>query len=197
MFEIVREMAGTGYNHIASVKETRPTPEAYPHYAGNYRGTPLPCLEAAEVGIPSDPLVGIPAREVHAAIDHLGRQLDTWVAWVDAKTRTPVERMRAAAAVAAEVFQRFLTIHPYLNGNGHVARFCVWAILIKFGYWPWHFCIEPRPGLPNYGEAIAQHRRGSPDALEMLILSCLRPGLARQAAPSPASPPSPASEGIT
>jgi Fic family protein len=75
--------------------------------------------------------------------------------------------------VACMVFELFLRIHPYANGNGHAARFCTWAILGAFGYWPERWPIEPRPPDPPYTQLLVDYRNGNRVPLERYLLSCI------------------------
>jgi hypothetical protein len=77
-------------------------------------------------------------------------------------------------AVAARAFQEFLTVHPYADGNGHMGRFIVWVVLMRYGYRPTRWTIEPRPSVAGYGQAISRARRGGPQALEAVILDALK-----------------------
>ena len=83
------------------------------------------------------------------------------------------EKLYNAVVIAARAFQELLTIHPYANGNGHVARFLVWLLLGRYGYWPNSWTIDPRPNVLNYSAAISGHRRGNPVLLERLILEAV------------------------
>lgn len=82
----------------------------------------------------------------------------------------PHERLVAAVALACQVFELVLRIHPYVNGNGHVARFVLLAILGRYGYWPRALTIDPRPGHPGYLAMIIAYRDGDPRPLEEFIL---------------------------
>lgn len=76
-------------------------------------------------------------------------------------------------ALASRVFEALLRIHPYVNGNGHIARLIVWCILGRYGYWPLRWTIDPRPTFPEYTVAIKEYRSGNPDMLERMIMQCL------------------------
>jgi Fic family protein len=85
----------------------------------------------------------------------------------------PEEKLTYAITFACRVFEEFLRIHPYANGNGHIARFLIWVILGYCGYWPNNWRIEPRPN-PPYNDLIVEYRNGNCEPLEKLILSSLR-----------------------
>ena len=82
----------------------------------------------------------------------------------------PPERLVAAVVLACQVFELVLRIHPYVNGNWHVARFVLLAILGRYGYWPRDLTIDPRPGYPDYLAMIIAYRDGNPRPLEEFIL---------------------------
>jgi Fic family protein len=73
--------------------------------------------------------------------------------------------------IASAFFVRFLTVHPYINGNGHLARAIVIAILARYRIFPRNWRVEPRPDEPDYTNAIVNHRNGHPTELVKFILS--------------------------
>jgi hypothetical protein len=154
-------------------------PDGHEYYAGHYRGSAFQCLEGYEVGVDGDPLVGSPPHAVLFHMDLLATTLRSAIGFLDqaadpmAAGTSAEEHLLTTVAVAARLFRDFLTIHPYANGNGHIARVLVWLVLIRFGYWPRKWTIEPRPPVSNYGAAISNARRGDPEALERLILESL------------------------
>ena len=74
---------------------------------------------------------------------------------------------------ACRVFEIFLRVHPYANGNGHVARFLIWSILGRYDYWPQQWPIEPRPPDPPDSQLIVEYRNGNPEPLEQYVLQCI------------------------
>ena len=67
----------------------------------------------------------------------------------------------------------FLTIHPYVNGNGHIARSMMWAVMGRYGFWPERCPIEPRTQDPAYIQTIRAYRTGHPEQLEDYLLNCI------------------------
>lgn len=152
------------------------TPSGYPYYAGHYRGEDFRCLRHCPVTIPSDPRVGAsPDR----ALDEMRRFTDFILAGIngtDTADRLPRarlserEKLRFLIAFVAQIFVDFLTIHPYLNGNGHIGRLLVWAILLRYGYIPQGWPVHPRPNEPEYSQLIARHRSGDKEPLEKALI---------------------------
>ena len=150
------------------------------YYAGHYRGEPFRCLRHYGVVIPSDPMVGAPPREVTASMAEFVVAFRAGVAALDDAFKAPRSRLDRnqfilyVVAFACRIFVRLLTIHPYANGNGHIARFCLVAILAKYGLvltgWP----IDPSPQ-PPYAELIYRHRRGDQTPLEAQVLRMCKP----------------------
>jgi len=78
-------------------------------------------------------------------------------------------------ALGCAILELFLRIHPYANGNGHIARYCLTAILGRFGCWLTTFHIEPKPNNPQqYAMLLMAYRRGNRLPLERFILQCLQ-----------------------
>jgi len=156
------------------------TPKGYDYFAGHYRGESFRCLQYYEVGVGGDSRVGCPSGDVAGQMSTLGNEIRTGVAALDAGVaasdgQVPREdKLLYAVSLAARLFQWFLTIHPYANGNGHIGRYIVLAVLVRCGFWPKHWTVDPRPGRPGYAAAIMAHRNGQPEALEEFILNCLR-----------------------
>lgn len=154
-------------------------PPGHDYYVGNYRGFHKKCLRNYEVFLRGDPLACSKATTVHADITRFGteivkaiRDLETAIASAP-QTIDPAQKTIAIVRIACLAFVRFLTIHPYADGNGHVARSLLWIILRHFGYIPDKWTIDPRPPFPAYGAMIAMHRRGTTSPLEQFVLSSI------------------------
>jgi hypothetical protein len=81
------------------------------------------------------------------------------------------QKVLFVVAFACKVFELFLRVHPYANGNGHAARFLTWSILGRYGYWPRQWPIHPRPNEPTYVEMISRYRSGDIYPLEQYFLN--------------------------
>ncbi len=126
------------------------------------------------VGIDGDPMVGLPAQLVDSAMAGLGVTIGDGIAALDYSTPTaqPGHRLLLCAETVCDIFVSFLTIHPYVDGNGHTARYVLWTILSRFGFKTDLFTIEPRPLEKNYGPYIAMYRRGQKLGLVKWVLDC-------------------------
>lgn len=155
------------------------TPVDHPYFAGHYRGEPFRCLEHYGVGVRGDPDVGAAPTAVATEMTAFCAAIESFLNQLDAIHATPagaipaVLRLRHAVAVAAEAFEVFLRIHPYANGNGHAARLIVWAVLCRYGYYPYAWSIHPRPGHPQYTALIVAHRNGNRAPLQAAILRAI------------------------
>lgn len=151
------------------------TPQGFDYFAGHYRGENIRCLRHYEVDV-GGAFRGAPADAVDAGIKKFRRQLSDALARLDGGNALPdsqfphAHKIYLTVAVAAWAICEFFTIHPYANGNGHVGRFFVWAILGRYGYWPSRW---PLDSSPSYASALTAYRNGQFDILEHFILSCL------------------------
>jgi fido (protein-threonine AMPylation protein) len=165
------------------VRDTRPshrsmfnelTPPGCDYYAGNYRGSSFRCLRYYAVAIKDDPRVGEHPQLVAQSMMELERRIDSLLSALDTYCAVPGvqdhEKLLAAVSVVCDIFDIFLAIHPYANGNGHMARLIVCALLGRQGYWPHGWTIEPRPADPPYTGLLVQHRNGNRAPLQQWIL---------------------------
>jgi hypothetical protein len=154
-------------------------PPGYDYYAGHYRGELFRCLRYCRVGIRDDARVGSPPLQVNAAMRDLETLIRKGLNALDRAREirnghvTPDQKVLYVVILASRIFELFLRIHPYVNGNGHAARFILWAILWRYGYWPKHWSLEPRPPDPPYSDLIRMYRDGNREPLEKYILQTL------------------------
>jgi fido (protein-threonine AMPylation protein) len=164
------------------------TPPHFPYYAGNYRGERLRCLQTYTVGIErptasgrvvADPLVGAQPQDVARRMEELARHISDAVAEVDrmraAGTLSAADQLLHVVGVACDVFDLFLQVHPYANGNGHAARFIMRAILGRYDYWVRRtWTVEPRPADPPYTSLLVAHRDGNTRPLIEYVINCIK-----------------------
>ena len=157
----------------------RLVPKGYEYFAGNYRGAQFRCLKEYEVGVGGDRRVGTAAAQVTSEMEALATALMSSESKIDKYlTEGPPavsqeEKLRYVARFTCMVFERFLRIHPYANGNGHMARLIVWVLMRRFGYWPVRFDIHPRPTHLGYASMIKLYRDGNRDPLERYLIDCI------------------------
>jgi hypothetical protein len=139
----------------AALIDTRPlhrrlfaglAPPGLPQAAGTYRGTPGTALADAPRAVflavrrpglrQRDPCP--PAAAVPAAMDALGARIGA--IW----DRAP--QGDAAFDALAEVTHGFLSVHPYLDGNGHIYRLMASGLAPRLGLAPRpDWTLHPRP----------------------------------------------------
>ena len=154
-------------------------PEECPYYAGHFRGEHFRCLKFYQVHVPSDPRVGFHSSVVGSALRELGQLVRSGLAALDAAEQLPYatlsaeDRILFAVTFSCNVLEKFLRIHPFADGNGHIGRLIIWCLLGRYGYWPVRWPIEPRPPDPPYSELIKRHRDGEREPLEAYVLDCI------------------------
>jgi hypothetical protein len=155
------------------------TPAGHPYYAGHYRGESFLCLIIYTVGVKGDKNVGhapitVPQemRDLRLNIERAVRDIAlTWQ--INAHFVTAEMKLIRVTEVIASIFVYFLEIHPYANGNGHMARLILVSLFGIFGIYFRKWPIHPRPADPPYTDAIAHYRLGNRDPLRQFLLSCI------------------------
>lgn len=149
------------------------TPDGHDYFAGSYRGDPNHvCLEI-NVGLRGVPGVGEPWNMVARQMTQFSEQIGVAIgsAIVNetiGSLATEKRRLKVAVVLTASVLERFYTIHPYVNGNGHVGRMLVWSLMGLFGFWLSRWIIQERP--PEMDDALTAYRQGNPNPLIGMIL---------------------------
>ena len=152
------------------------TPVGFEYFAGHYRGEPFRCLQHYAVGIANDPRVGVPPASVGHWLADTNALIRSGLDALDSDPGLPrIDRLRYLVVLSCRVFELYLRIHPYANGNGHAARFLVWCLLGRYGHWPRRWPIEPRPPDPPYTDCIIRYRNGDKEPLEKFLASTLVP----------------------
>jgi fido (protein-threonine AMPylation protein) len=187
--QAIRNQQSTA-DRIRRLKNTRPrhrdifrelTPDGHDYYAGNYRGDPqFICLLDYEVKIPANPLVGIKATEVPLSMRMFAEAIDKFIEecdllWpINEQFFSAGNKIVRAVELGVSLFSYFLIIHPYANGNGHIARLLLIAALAKYGIFLSRWPLHPRPQDPPYSDLITQYQTGADRAsLVKFVISCI------------------------
>jgi len=153
----------------------RLTPVDCVYFAGHYRGENFRCLRFYNVGVRSDSRVGWTCDGLPIVMDQVAEGALNGIRSLDEGHKVPnsqlppEQKLLFVVACACRLFELFLRIHPYANGNGHAARFLVWSILGRYGYWPKRWPLHPRPVEP-YLDLIKRYRNGDREPLEMFMI---------------------------
>lgn len=154
-------------------------PPNHRYFAGHYRGESFLCLKSCFVGVPNDNRVGFHPAIVQDKMQQFSELILLGMNALDRMHSFPEQlvpsedKLLSTVAFACQVFEEFLRVHPYANGNGHIGRFLIWAILVKYRYFPVQFPIDPRPFFLDYAKVITEYRDGNHEPLESYILSCI------------------------
>ena len=155
------------------------TPRKHKYFAGHYRGEDFKCLKCYKVQAAGDPTVGVPASLVFSNIIKFSSTITVGIQSLNEAQLLPevrvskIDKILLTVVFSCRIFVEFLQIHPYANGNGHMARFIIWTILGKFNLWPKSWPIDPRPPHPEYIKFITEYRKGNRTLLEDYILKCV------------------------
>ena len=154
------------------------TPKECPKFAGNYRGS-AGCkhLQRYRVGIPGDPLVGalpelvaIEMQKLELRLQQLEEAFQDWKGAAEPKP-APAEAVGRLVEYLCLALERFLTIHPYANGNGHCGRLLAWALYARQGFLPLGLPLDEHL---LYDEALYRHRRGDRLQLQVVMIQALK-----------------------
>lgn len=183
---LLRAMRRPNFPLVHRACDTRPvhrrmfrwmTPVCFPSFAGNYRGdSRFKCLRNYRVGVGGDPLVGAPPASVRTDIDALTKVVEQFVQNIEGPAGQRLsanDRILYVVEGVCYVLAEFLRIHPYANGNGHLGRFTVWALLLRFGYVPRSWPLEERPPDPPYSYCLSLYRSGQLTPLRHFMLKCI------------------------
>jgi hypothetical protein len=152
----------------------RLAPPACPYYAGHFRGENFLCLFLCQAFIPGDNRVGAHPAAVQNLMSFYVSRVEYGLTILDARrgvgsSNFALEVVRFACGLQDMLFR----IHPYVNGNGHMGRLTVWAVLGRYGFWPENWPVEPRPPDPPYTDLIRRYRDGDTEPLERYVLESI------------------------
>jgi hypothetical protein len=92
---------------------------------------------------------------------------------MDEKSVPMASKIRRTAELIAWAFNTLLLIHPYANGNGHMARFMAVAVFLRYGLRPRRWPINARPADPPYSELIRRYQHGDTEGFIRFLILCL------------------------
>jgi Fic/DOC family len=144
-----------------------------PSYVGGFRGDAHVDLVDYEVGIgPTMPdgwpeCMGVWARFVDGQMRTIATQLTNALGLLDGvipvdEHPTTVDDLKEVVSVVAIAHGELVRIHPFVNGNGRVARLLTAHISLRYGL-PAFVRLKPRPGDVAYARA-AKRSMGRPPA---------------------------------
>lgn len=155
------------------------TPIGFEYYAGHYRGEPFECLRDYRVQIKANSLVGyfpllVPMHmdEFKSAIGKIINGID-YIVPVHEKILSRAQKIRRIAELTAALFNNFLIIHPYANGNGHIARILATAMFWRYGIVLRRFPISHRPADPPYSELVRKYQSGDTEPFIVYLINCI------------------------
>lgn len=122
------------------------TPSNMKYFAGHYRGENFQYLKNYEVKVNRDEC--IKAKFVEDSMKKFNQYIYFGLYKLDNLPKNVSNSAKFQIIVttfACDIFIKFLKIHPYANGNGHIARFILLAVLNLYGYEVLNFPIDPRP----------------------------------------------------
>lgn len=158
--EIIRSMCADETRQDCFLVDTRHThktmfievtPDGRAYFAGNYRGANYPylCNYPVQIG----DYAGEPPASVEAAMSAFSIEIASIISEFQQKiksiTSTAPQKLVVFCHLLAHLFVKFLAIHPYANGNGHMARLLVWVLLKKEGLTQDFWSVADRPGQPK------------------------------------------------
>lgn len=143
------------------------------YFAGHFRGEPFPLLHRYEVGVKADTRVGTASQQVDAEMQRFRAEVDQSfgvaipqiLAHGDAN-----QKLIASVGVACTHLVDFLSIHPYANGNGHIGRFIVWAVLHACGIHPRRWPLNDKIPQP-YSDLLSEFRNQNRIPLVRFVLA--------------------------
>lgn len=141
-------------------------PPGKEYLAGNYRGANFPQLLRRPVMLiyPHKIYHGAAAEKVESEMREFHLQLlenfSRFKVVAKEKGWDAFQKLAAFSALVGMFFARFLAIHPYANGNGHMSRLLLWSIFtmhsVNAAFWQ-----VPSRNLQPPDHYIAEYREGN------------------------------------
>jgi hypothetical protein len=140
-----------------------------PHlrYVGHFRGQPGLESEPVYVGSRAGLRAALGAGGVAEFVKRLQAVLKQLDNLLPRGAELDRDGLEAVVELAAWAHSEWVRIHPFVNGNGRVARILTNAILMRYGLPP-VLRLRPRPPLP-YDYAGAEGMAGNARPMEALL----------------------------
>jgi hypothetical protein len=169
---VSKHLADTRAAHKAEFSGLTPPSQEY--MAGNYRGSDYPCLKDYQVTI--DGFLGEVPSDVESAMhDFHVTFLDVLKRLIDIKNSqqpklTESRFVEMMSSIVAEFYVLLLRIHPYADGNGHMARLLGYMICLELGRRPKNWPLHKRP---PFGNSVRLYRSGFQEELKIAVLKAI------------------------
>lgn len=153
------------------------TPKSCQCITGSYRGDEH-CISLlnCDVRVGADDRVGYPPSLVFGAMHNLEQRCsklielhNTWKI-TEGVNQSAIQKLLKFVKILAEILQAFLTIHPYMDGNGHTGRLLIYTMMVREGYPPKSWNIDAKQ---PYSDALSRHRDGKPEKLQEFLLKMI------------------------
>jgi fido (protein-threonine AMPylation protein) len=107
--------------------------EVFPDFAGRLRG---PAPRYLPINVTFGPFRTIPHEELPAAAANLFQVVDPALAELDDVNSSAhrADLAEQSLRVAAYIHGELVRIHPFVNGNGRIARMCLNYVAWRYGY---------------------------------------------------------------
>lgn len=159
------------------------TPKHHDYFAGNYRGSCYDLLKDYPVWI--GPYEGSKPENVHSdmikfteeTISSFNKLCNESQAYASI---SKAQKLMVFCRFLSISFVKFLAIHPYANGNGHISRLIVWVFLQKENLNQGFWSVANRPGIFKgvpLDQCIDLFRRGDQRFLALYFLQGIMTGM--------------------
>lgn len=157
--------------HLKLFKDVVPVP----YFAGHYRcdDQSRPCLNE-DVGVGS--ISGAPFAQVPGLMNEFSKHMQLYTQQTDNfcdRQSNKVQKLQAAAQMAAFAATQIIHIHPFLNGNGRIARLTANFFFNRYGFRMPFYIERPSPNT-EYGPASRDAMAGGdPSSLYRYFVTLL------------------------
>ncbi len=148
-----------------------------PYYAGEVRDSDpaYPQLIGYEVAVGT--AAGLPSADVPAALIAFESGMKAIISRMDGIVAvggrpTTAAELHAVLECAAIAHGEWVRIHPFVNGNGRIARLWVNWVAVRYGL-PFFMALKPRPANLVYANAARESMRGHHQPMVVALLTLL------------------------